>query len=343
MSANKKNMTILLVTVLLAPVALFLLPLCGRTFYSPGILLSFAETMEQFADADPMVQIFWGERFPKTLLAMMAGSGLALAGMILQALFRNPLATPYTLGIAGGASFGATLYLFYATALTALGIPVFFLGVSTVTWSAFTGAILATIIVFALSGGRDTGSGRMLLAGVAVGYFFSSLILCFQYVADQSRVFLMIRWTMGGIDQCDMRSLLTTGCCVGVSCIILFLFSRELNLLLTGEERATSLGLRVDVFRIFLFLLSSMIVAVIVAVCGPIGFVGLMVPHLCRLLVGNDHRLLIPVVFFFGATFLAFCHTLSRILLYPTILPVGMITSLLGGPFFLWILLSKKE
>ena len=328
---------LILALAVAAPACLALLPLLGRTLFSPDVYLRIPTFTP--GQSDSAALIFWGERFPKTLLAMIAGSGLALAGMTFQTLFRNSLATPYTLGVASGASFGASVFLFVA--------PVF-AGCTTilvpgVTWFALAGAALATAVVYGLARGKDASSERMLLAGVAVSYFFSSMILALQYLADQSRTFQMIRWIMGGIDTCDTTQLTIVALLVGAALVVEFVFARELNLLLTGTERATAWGLAVGPFRLLLFFGTSMTVGAIVAVCGPVAFVGLMVPHLCRLVVGNDHRVLVPTVFLFGAIFLGVCFTISRIVMYPTILPVGILTSLMGGPFFLWLLLRRRE
>lgn len=274
---------------------------------------------------------------------MFAGSGLALAGLVFQTLFRNPLATPYTLGVASGASFGASVFLYAAPAMFASGVGFAFFGIPGVTWGALAGALVATFVVYGLSAAGNASAERMLLAGVAVSYFFSSMILALQYMADQSRTFQMIRWIMGGIDACDRVQLTIVGIVVTITAITFFAQARELNLLLAGRERALAWGLSEKRFRLVLFFFASAVVGCIVAVCGPVAFVGLIVPHLCRLLIGNDHRFLVPAVCLSGAIFLSACFTAARILLYPTILPVGILTSLMGGPFFLWLLLRNGK
>lgn len=323
---------------ILALIALFFLPLIGKTLLSPSVFWESPFAGKSLSDLSPAAQIYWGERFPRTFLSMIAGSGLALAGLVLQAVFRNPLATPYTLGIASGASFGAVFVLHLASFFS-LNVLIF--GISPVPIGAFCGAILSMAIVYGLAGGRSRNGEQMLLAGVAVSFFFSSLILCCQYISDPSRTFQMIRWTMGGIEQCGYGSLLILFFLILAVGIYLFLMARDLNLLLLGNEKAAALGMNVYGFHMKMFFLTSLLVGSIVSVCGPIGFVGLMVPHLCRRMTGSDHSILIPWTFFMGALFLACCFTLSRTILFPGILPVGLITSLLGGPFFLWILLKR--
>ena len=299
-----------------------LLPCAGQTFYFPG------------------TEIYW-LRFHRTALALTAGGGLALAGLVFQAMFRNPLATPYTLGVASGAAFGAALCL--QTTLR-LGLPSLIFAIPTVSLGAFCGASLAMGIVLALSRHRDTSTEQMLLAGVAVNFLFSSLIVLLQYLSSRHDAFQILRWTMGGVQNAtlaaDWLRLLPI---VVLLMLFLMLLSRTMNVFVTGNDRAKSLGVNVERFRTLLFVITSLVVGAIVSVTGPIGFVGLLVPHVARLLVGPDHRRLIISTGFLGAVFLAVCDTLGRWLSHPGEFPVGIITSLLGGPFFLWLLLKRQE
>lgn len=340
--SRQRSRNFVILTFVLTALAFFALPLLGRTTYSPDVWTRFPTSERPLLELDAAAKIFWAERLPKTALSMLAGAGLALAGLTMQTLFRNPLATPYTLGIASGAAFGATLSIQFSATLVALGVPAYFLGAPQVVWGALFGAGFATFLAFALSSRAKTPE-RVLLAGVAIGFLFSSLILCQQYLANPTKAFAAIRWTTGGIDLCEPRYLTATALVVGVATAFLFRFSRELDALTLGDERAKSLGIDVDRLRVALFFLSSAIVAVVVAFCGPIGFVGLTVPHIARLTVGPTHRFLIPTTFFGGALFLGVCFTASRIVVFPGTLPVGIVTSLLGGPFFLWLLLRNPR
>lgn len=323
----------LLITVFLA---VFLLPLIGRQCISPQVLL-FCPNESNATDLVARdARIFWEMRFPRTILAMLTGSGLAISGLVFQALFRNPLATPYTLGVASGASFGATLFVLY--------LPFFPFTLLNQSGCAMLGAFLAIGIVYLLARAKDTSSERMLLAGVAVNFFFASLILFLQYIADPAQTYRMLRFTMGGFEGSSLEfwpMFRLAAIILGSSLFVLFL-SRELNIIMTGNDRAIALGIDMQRLRSILFLLTSLLVGSIVAIAGPIGFVGLMVPHLCRLIVGPDHRRLIPVTILFGALFLAVCDTIAKSILTVGVLPVGIITSLLGGPFFLWLLLRNK-
>jgi len=304
-------------------------PFVGGTQVSPRVL---------WDASDPgKVDILWKIRIPRVLMAFLAGTGLAISGMAFQAVFRNPLATPFTLGVSSGASLGAAVAIHSRLVFSIAGIPA-------VTWLAFAGAVLAIVLVYGLTRSRrGFSSGTMLLAGVAVSFFFSSILLLLQYLSDFTQTFLMLRWVMGGLDNVvrfheilDVLPLVVAG-----SLVILYL-THDLNLLATGEELATARGVEVQRAKIVLFFACSLMVGGVVAVCGPIGFVGLMVPHICRLLVGPDHRWLTPATWLFGGAFLILCDTLARTVRFPTELPVGILTALLGGPFFLWLLLRRS-
>ena len=303
------------------------LPLVGRPMLDPRTL-----------QTDTIAETFYRWRVPRTLLSLVAGGGLALAGLVFQALFRNPLATPYTLGVASGASLGAALYYQFGW-----GITVLFFGIPHISWAAFGGALLAMSVVYCLARMKDASSGQMLLAGVAVNFFFASLILLLQYVAERHNALRMLHWTMGGVADASLKDFCRLCPFVFGSGLILFFLSRELNVLVTGREQALAFGVNVERLRTLLFLMSSLLVGAIVAVSGPIGFVGLMVPHIARMFVGPDHSKLVPATLFFGAIFLALCDVLARSVIPKSELPVGIVTSLLGGPFFLWLLLRSEK
>ncbi len=285
------------------------------------------------------VDILWRLRIPRVVLAFLAGAALATSGMVFQAMFRNPLATPFTLGVSSGASLGAAISI-------QQGWIVVVMGISSVSLSAFLGAVASILVVYLLTAGSRQGSSTatMLLAGVAVSFFFSSVILFLQYIADFTRTYRMLRWVMGGLESVvsfhDVLNLLPL---VVTGCLIVWYLTHELNLLSTGEEFAFSRGVNVNQTKLLLFFAVSLMVGAVVAVCGPIGFVGLMVPHICRLLVGPDHRYLFPTAWLFGGVFLVVCDTASRMVMAPTELPVGILTALLGGPFFLWLLLARRR
>ena len=282
-------------------------------------------------------QIFWMIRVPRVFISFLAGAALATSGMAFQALFRNALATPFTLGVASGASLGAALYIRF-------GLPAVVFGISGVATSAFTGAILSVLLVYGLSrlrGGFSTAT--MLLAGVAVSFFFSSVNLFTQYISDFTQTFRIIRWLMGGLEVVGYSTVINLLPFVVVGTAIVLYLTHDLNLLTTGEELAASRGVDVVSVRRVLFFATSLMVGGVVAVCGPIGFVGLVSPHICRLIIGADHRTLTPATLLFGGTFLTVCDSFARTVIAPAEVPVGVITALLGGPFFVWLLVSRSD
>lgn len=293
--------------------------------------------LQSISSAEIRQQILWDIRLPRLLFAFLAGCGLALCGLVFQAMFHNPLATPFTLGVASGASLGAAISVY-------LGLNFFLLGLSAQTLSAFCGALIAISLVFFISRLRSGFSTEtLLLTGVAISFFFSSLILLVQYLSDVNDAFQIIRWLMGSLTVVGYDDIRQLAPFVIIAALVIIGFGRELNLLMAGDDIAASRGVNVNRLRYLLFFVTSLCVGAIVALCGPIGFVGMMVPHICRLLIGHDHQWLIPASLLFGGSFLIICDTLARIVIAPAELPVGVITTLLGGPFFLWLLIRNKR
>jgi iron complex transport system permease protein len=280
--------------------------------------------------------LFIEVRLPRVLLAFIAGAGLAVCGMVFQAMFHNALATPFTLGVASGASLGAALYVYF-------GLTLSFFGLHGITLAAFVGALLAITIVFSLSrlkGGLSTET--LLLTGVAVNFFFSSMILLIQYLNNVNDSFRVLRWLMGAINTVGYQDIFQLLPFVMISVLVMLGLKRELNLLMSGDDIAASRGVSVHTVRYLLFFVTSLCVGAVVSICGPIGFIGMMVPHMCRLIVGSDHHWLTPATMLVGGSFLVMCDTLARTLIAPSEIPVGVITTLLGGPFFLWLLIRAR-
>ena len=286
---------------------------------------------------DPEWHIFWQIRLPRVCTAWLAGTILATCGLLFQALFRNPLTTPFTLGISSGASLGAALCIRFGFVLSLLNL-------STTSLCAFLGALASTFLVYGIGRVRKNASTNvLLLAGVAVNFFFSSMILLIQYSSNYIDTFRILRWTMGGLDMVGMDAVyqMLPGALICITTA--FCLVDELNLLCCGEDIAVSRGLSLDFTRSVLFVSVSFGVGLTVSLCGPIGFVGLMCPHLCRMIIGNDHRKLVPATVMFGGAFLVGCDTLARTVFAPSELPVGIVTALLGGPFFLFLLLRPSK
>ncbi|MGW8375919.1 iron ABC transporter permease [Streptomyces sp. ODS28] len=282
------------------------------------------------APPGPFTTIVRDVRLPRVLLAAVVGAGLAVVGAVLQALVRNPLADPFLLGISSGASTGAALVVVLGVGAGAVSMPA----------GAFAGSLVALVAVYAMArrGGTMT-TGRLVLAGVAVQYILSaltSLMLVTSARAEHMREILF--WTLGGLGQARWDSLPLPAVTLLAGLVLLVLLARPLDLLLAGEEGATVLGLDTGRFRAAAFLLASLVTAVLVSVSGAIGFVGLMVPHAARMVVGAGHRALLPVTALGGAAFLVLADLAARTVAAPQEIPVGVLTALTGGPFFLWLL-----
>lgn len=270
-------------------------------------------------------------RGPRVLLGAVVGAGLGVVGMTLQALVRNPLADPFLLGVSSGASVGAV-----AVILT--GASIF--GFASVSVAAFAGSLAALALVYLLSraGGQITTT-RLVLAGVAVAYVLSavtSLMLIMARTGDQARQ--VLTWMLGGLGGASWDALWLPLAVLLVGLTVLLAQSRTLNVLLAGDEAAVTMGVDANRFRAQMFVLTSLITGVLVAVSGPIGFVGLILPHAVRLIVGSDHRRALPATALAGASFLVLADMAARTLASPQEIPVGVLTALCGGPFFLWLI-----
>ncbi|MFJ3363650.1 FecCD family ABC transporter permease [Streptomyces anthocyanicus] len=288
------------------------------------------------APADPALdQIVWNFRAPRVVLAALAGAGLAVSGAVLQSAVSNPLADPTVLGFSYGATLGAVLAITLGGSVAAAG-----LGVST---AAFLGAMVAGALVFALGQRRGRmAPTRLVLAGVAVGYVLLSATSFVQLHASPNELRTVLFWTLGSVAGAQWDQLPTVAVVVIATTVLLTLFGRRLNVLLAGDESATALGVDVHRLRLVLLVLSALLTGTVIAVAGGIGFVGLMIPHLVRLSTGADHRRLLPLTALLGAVYLVLVDLLSRTLDRPNELPLGILTALLGAPFFLWLLRRNK-
>jgi len=288
---------------------------------------------------DPIARaVFFRLRLPRVVMAGLVGASLAMVGAALQALFRNPLADPFTLGVSGGASLGASVAIAFGVGLNLVGVPFVFI-------AAFVGASVSVLLVFRLarSEGGTMLPGALLLAGVVLNLSASAGVLVIQYLASYGRALQILRWLIGSLDVVGFDLIWKMLVFLIPGWLVLIAHARDLHLLATGEsDSAASLGVDVRRTERMVFLASSLIVAVTVSVGGAIGFVGLIVPHAARLVFGQDVRVLLPASFLLGAAFLILADTLARVAISPGELPVGAITALLGGPVFL-LLLKRQQ
>jgi len=304
-----------------------------------GLSLGYQPVDWHTLQTDPIARaVLFRLRLPRVVMASLVGASLALVGAALQALFRNPLAEPFTLGVSGGASVGASLAI-------ALGLGINFAGVPLIFIASFAGAAVSVVLVYRLahSGGGVMLPGALLLAGVVLNLCASACVLVIQYLANYNQALQILRWLIGSLDVVGFGLIWRVLIFLIPGWVILGSYARDLHLLATGEESAASLGVDVPRTEKIIFVASSLIVGVTVSVGGSIGFVGLIVPHAARLLFGQDVRVLLPASFLLGASFLVLADTLARVVIAPGELPVGAITALLGGPVFLLLLRRQRR
>lgn len=322
---SRRLLTFLL--LVLAAVALFLNIRLGHVSLTTGQVLQALA-----GDGDPTYrQIVMDIRLPRAILGLLVGGGLALSGSVFQALLRNPLAEPYILGISGGSAAGAVLVLSLGLASqSSVFLPL----------AAFGGALLAILLVFRVAAAADRRLDVrvLLLAGVVVGAFFTAFIALILAISEAQAVRSAVLWMMGSLASASWGSVSLVAAYTLPASLILLALARALNLMSVGEETASYLGTDVEKVKKIAYAVASLITAAGVAVAGIIGFVGLIIPHTLRLLVGSDQRIILPLSFLAGAAFLMLADVGARLILDPTEIPIGVITAFLGVPLFLVLL-----
>jgi iron complex transport system permease protein len=277
--------------------------------------------------------IIFSIRLPRILLAGLVGAALAVAGTVYQAVFRNPLADPYLIGVAQGASLGAITGFMLPTLWQAASVPVL----------AFIGAIVAVLLVYLIARvGNTLPTTTLILAGVALGAFFMA-ISSYLMIISGDRLHGIISWILGTFSYSNWQQFFIAFPYIVIGIGVIWLYARPLNIMQLDEEQAQQLGINVEQTKLILLGAATLITAAAVAFCGAIGFVGIIIPHAMRLIWGPDHRFLLPLSTFAGASFLIIADTLSRTLLSPTEIPIGVITAFVGAPFFLYLLRQTKR
>jgi iron complex transport system permease protein len=295
--------------------------------------ISLARVMQhQAPDYEILIQL----RLSRTLLALVAGGALSLAGSLFQAMLRDALADPYTLGISAGASLGAVTVIAIGWE-TFFGIPMTWIG-------ALAGAF--SVLVFVIGGAfrqRQVSAFSLLLTGIAVNSICAAFIIILSSFVGMSRSFSIVRWLIGSIDATSYVSLAVLAVVVLAVATMILMQARSWNLLAVGERWASSRGVRVGVLLVQGYTLGSILVAGAIALTGPIGFVGLIVPHLVRSRISPDHRLLMPCSFLLGGTLLALCDAIGRVIIPPAELPAGAVLALIGGPYLVWVIRQRTS
>jgi len=329
MNIAKKRLIILILIIILILSMIFSLGIGGGRFQVSDLLSFFQPSSLSLSEKTILFEI----RLPRLILTVLVGAALSLSGAVLQGLFQNPLVDPYVLGISSGGAVGAIVAILSGISLGFITLPLF----------SFIFALATTFLVLRLGKiGTKMPLEIMLLAGVAIGFFFSALISLGMFLAGEN-LHQMVFWMMGGFWNSSWNKVITLLPLFIIGIPIVFSYSRELNAFLLGEKVAESMGVDVEKTKKILLLVTSLLVAGSVSVSGVIGFVGLVVPHIIRIIIGDDHRQLLPASFFLGSSVLLWADIFSRTLLHPVELPVGVLTSLMGAPFFIYLLRRKKK
>ncbi|MGP9417635.1 iron ABC transporter permease [Pseudomonas reactans] len=316
----------------LAGLAIILLILAVIAMNSGALSVPLRSVLSRHMD-DGLWQIWVTIRLPRVLLAVLVGCALACSGAVMQGLFRNPLADPGLLGISSGAALFVAMSIVLPMSLPPI------IALYGQMFAAFAGSVVVSLIVFTLSRFGHGNLSRLLLAGIAINAICGAMVSVLTYVSDDQQLRQFSLWMMGSLGQAQWPTLIVAATLILPACVASFLLSRRLNLLQLGDEDAHYLGVNVRRTQLQLLLISALLVGVAVAVTGVIGFIGLVIPHLLRLRVGADHRWLLPGSALGGACLLLLADTLARTLVAPAEMPVGLLTSLIGGPYFLWLIL----
>jgi len=331
---------------------LFLLALVAILVVASGVIMTLGQVPMTVAQAygavlgrfwpslcpavDPLVaHVVWNIRLPLIVGAILSGSGLGLCGCVMQAVLKNPMASPFTLGISSGAHFGVSIAAVFG--ITILDGPYFLVG------NAFVCALLCSGCIIALSMLKGTTSETLVLAGIAVSYLFQAANQLLTYVATDEQRTVMSFWGMGSLSDLNWNSALFIGT-VSILCVLLLVSKAwDLNLMTVGDESAGSMGVKPAHIRLLIMVVSSFYVSTIVSFIGVIGFVGLIAPHIGRLVLGNDHRFLIPASAGIGAALLLVANALSMNLMHNVVVPAGIVMSIIGVPLFLYLVLKGKR
>ncbi len=282
------------------------------------------------------VMIVLNLRLPRIILSALVGAALAVVGAALQGMFKNPMADPYVMGISSGASLGAAIAII-------AGLEYTFSGIGFITIFAFAGSILTIVLIYSIARvGNKIPPTTLLLAGIAINFMLLSMVSVIM-VFNRNQVEKIVFWVMGSVSAASWNQIAFLFPLVFIGIAIILAFSRDLNLMSTGEETAKSLGTEVEKVKKILIAICSLLVAASVSVSGAIGFVGLIIPHSVRLLSGSDHRSLLPFSAIGGAAFMVICDTIARSAAAPAEIPVGAVTSILGSPYFIYLLYMNKK
>lgn len=334
-SLGGKAFWIVILLLLLAALALVAL-ISGAASIGARELIAILSGRLEGTAATTKAHILYSIRFPRIVLGVVSGAGLALSGAVMQAVLRNPMASSYTLGVSSAAGFGATLAI-------GLGWGIWG-GKYLLVANAFVFGMVSVGMVYSIARIKGAGPGTLILAGIAVSYLFSALVAVVKYMAQQDVLAGIVFWLMGGLNLAGWENVTFLLPVVALPSLVLVLrYSWDLNAMSAGDDVASGLGVNPERSRIVALVLATLITSAVVAFTGIIGFVCLVGPHMARMMIGSDHRFLLPFSALTGAVLLLAADTVARTVIQPTELPVGIVTSLLGVPFFLHLLIRSRR
>jgi len=324
------SLTVLLILVLVSA------SIGGTTKEPVEVFNSIAARFVPFIESDPFVDgVIWHLRLPRVFMGIAAGAGLAAAGAAMQGVTRNPLVSPFTVGISSAAAFGASMAIMFGVGYAGSGMYIIIL-------SAFAGALGCALLVFGLTRLKKTSAETLVLAGIALTYFFGSLTAILQFFANEQQLNAMVNWTFGTLSGADWNKIAVVTVILAISLPILIRLSWDLNAIFSGgDETARSLGIDTSQVRTLVLLISSFVAAGIICFTGIIGFVGLVGPHVARMAIGEDHRFLLPASCIVGAVLVVGADILGRTVMDPIILPIGIVISFVGVPMFLYLMMTR--
>lgn len=336
---RRKRRCVLLLAVVSTIILVCVSCFAGVANVTPARLFSTVFASGQSA-AQPLTQteitVLLQLRLPRIVMGLLAGIGLAVSGLVMQAITGNNMASPFTTGLSNAAAMGASVVIVFS--LRFMGsIPL------TTVFGAFTMALLCMLLVYGIAAAKGLGSTTIVLVGIALNYFFSALNAGMQYLANEEQLSSIVNWTFGNLSQATWQQILFTGILLLLTMPYLFLKAWHYNLLTTGDESAITLGVNVQQLRAVSGLMITLIAADIVSFTGVIGFVGLVAPHIARLLAGGDHRILLPLSALLGADLLVLADLIGRTIASPVVVPVGIVVSFIGVPMFVWLILKNKR
>lgn len=303
--------------------------------YDIGLLDVYRTIIGGPAGNSEFTDILWDYRLPRVLMAVLTGAALGLAGAVMQGILRNPLASPFTLGIASAASFGASLAIVLGAGFVGSG--------SLIVGNSFLFTLIAAAAVYGLAQYRGISPETMIMAGIAIMYLFSALTSFLQYVGASEDVHAVVFWMLGSLGSSTWHTVTISAVVLIITFPVFMYLARSFNTLSTGDETAKSLGVNVELVRIVGMAGASLITAAVICFTGTIGFIGLVAPHITRMIIGGEHRFLLPGTALMGSLLLLGADSIGRTIMAPQILPVGIMTSFLGVPFFIYLFLRRRN